>query len=105
MLTSSATSARLPRQLFEQLGAAADRFLVTVSDRAALRTPFTTDLVQITNSLLFTQPNGSTALLDGVHLALSELKKSTPFAKSFWWWFPMAATITASIRCARWRRS
>ena len=76
MLTKFRDEREAPLQLFDQLGTAGESFLVTVSDRAALRTPLTTDLEQITNSLLFTQPNGSTALLDGVHLALTELKKS-----------------------------
>jgi len=65
-----------PRQLFQRLGEQDQSFLVTVSDQATLRTPLTADLRDIANQLAFTYPNGTTPLLDGVHLGLAELRKS-----------------------------
>jgi VWFA-related protein len=65
-----------PRQLFEQLGREDASFLVTVSDRAELRAPLSADLDDFANTLLFTRPNGNTPLLDGIHMGLTELRKS-----------------------------
>lgn len=65
-----------PRQLFNQLGRDDQSFLITVSDRAQLRTPLTLDFDDITGELLFTHRNGTTPLLDGVHMGIAELKKS-----------------------------
>ena len=65
-----------PRQLFRQLGENDQTFLVTVADRAELRSPLTADLEDINNLLLFTNPNGTTPLLDGVHMGLAELRRS-----------------------------
>ena len=65
-----------PRQLFEQLGKQDESFLITVSDRAELRSPLTMHFEDITSTLLFTHPNGATPLLDGVQMGLGELRKS-----------------------------
>lgn len=65
-----------PRQLFQQLSPQDQSLLVTVSDRASLRSPLTADLGDISDQLMFTHPTGSTPLLDGIHMALVELKKS-----------------------------
>jgi Ca-activated chloride channel homolog len=65
-----------PRQLFRQLGPEDESFLITVSDWAELRTPLTRDLGDISNTLVFTHPNGTTPLLDGVHMGLLQLRKS-----------------------------
>lgn len=65
-----------PSELFQQLGPNDESFLVTVSDRAVLRTPLTTDLAMVANSLIFSHPHGTTPLLDGIEMGLHELKKS-----------------------------
>jgi Ca-activated chloride channel homolog len=51
-------------------------FLVEFSDRPELVVPFTHDLSEIQNRLLSTRSKGSTALLDGVTLALQTMKKA-----------------------------
>ena len=50
-------------------------FLVQFNDRPQLVTPFTRSTEEIQNRLTFTQARGRTALLDGIYLALQELRK------------------------------
>ena len=76
MLDKYRNEREAPRQLFEQLGKDDESFLITVSDRAELRSPLSTEFTYITDSLLFTHPNGTTPLLDGVYMGLAELKHS-----------------------------
>ncbi len=64
-----------PSELYKRLNPEDESFLVTVSDRALLRQDFTTNFTDIRNSLLFTHPDGSTALVDGVYMALQRLKQ------------------------------
>ena len=55
-----------------------DEFLlVEFSDRPSLSVPLTRDATEIQNRLTLTSPQGKTALLDAVYLALHEIKKST----------------------------
>ncbi len=68
------TAREAPRALFEQLNAADESFLVTVSDTATLRHGVTSELSDVQNSLFFTHPDGSTSLVDGIYLGLQELK-------------------------------
>lgn len=51
-------------------------FLVQFHDRPQLVVPFTGDTVEIVNRLAFVQSKGRTALLDGVYLAMNEMKKA-----------------------------
>lgn len=51
-------------------------FLVTFNDRPRLVVPLTSDTAEIENRLTFTGSKGTTALLDAIYLALTELKKS-----------------------------
>jgi Ca-activated chloride channel family protein len=51
-------------------------FLVQFNDRPELAVSFTSDSAQIQNRLTFLQSKGSTALLDGVYLAINEMKKA-----------------------------
>jgi Ca-activated chloride channel family protein len=53
-----------------------EAFLVEFSDRPQLVVPMTHNLEDIQNRLVFTQSKGRTALLDGVYLALSAMKKA-----------------------------
>jgi Ca-activated chloride channel family protein len=51
-------------------------FLIEFSDRPDLVVPPTHDTGEITNKLLFTKSHGSTALLDGVYLAMNTMRKA-----------------------------
>lgn len=51
-------------------------FLVQFSDRPELTQGFTHDTEEIQNRLTFVQSKGRTALLDGVYLAIHEMKKA-----------------------------
>jgi len=51
-------------------------FLVQFNDRPAMTVPFTTDSAEILNRLAFVQSKGSTAMLDGVYLAMNHMKKA-----------------------------
>ena len=53
-----------------------EAFLVEFNDRPELRVPLTHNLEEIQNRLVFTQSKGRTALLDGIYLALSTMKKA-----------------------------
>ncbi len=65
-----------PGELFKQLNADDDSFLVTVSTKAELRQKLTPDFGELENALLFSHPDGTTSLLDGVYLALQQVRKS-----------------------------
>lgn len=67
-------SRQAPAQLFAQLNPQDEAFLITVADRAQLRSEFTSNFEEIQNALLFTHPDGSTSLVDGVYLGLQKLK-------------------------------
>ena len=51
-------------------------FLVNFNDRPELSVPFTNDSAEIISRLSFVQSKGRTALLDGVYLAMNEMKKA-----------------------------
>ncbi|MBM3745844.1 MAG: VWA domain-containing protein [Acidobacteria bacterium] len=51
-------------------------FLVQFSDRPELVLGFTRESEEIQNRLTFTQSRGRTALLDGIHLAINEMKRN-----------------------------
>jgi Ca-activated chloride channel homolog len=63
-------------QFFRSANPEDEFFLVEFNDRAEMVQPFTSNLEDIQNRLTFTQPKGRTALIDGVYLALSEMKKA-----------------------------
>jgi len=64
-----------PAELFNQLNPDDESFLVTVADRPQLKQNFTSAFSDIQNALLFTNPDGTTSLLDGVYMGLQQLKK------------------------------
>ncbi|MDR3704207.1 MAG: VWA domain-containing protein [Candidatus Sulfopaludibacter sp.] len=70
------TSREAPRELFQQLNSEDQSFLVTVSDKAELKWPLTSDFDRLQNALVFTHPQGTTSLIDGIYLGLREMKKS-----------------------------
>lgn len=51
-------------------------FLVEFNDRPELAVSFTAEAEEIQNRLTFTQAKGRTALLDGVYIAMHEMKKA-----------------------------
>ncbi len=62
-------------QFFKTTNPEDEFFLVEFNDRPELVNGFTTSLEEIQNRLTFTQSKGRTALLDGVYLALHQMKK------------------------------
>jgi len=79
--TSGSMGAKLQRsrqaavQFFKTANPEDEFFLIEFSDRPELVVPFTTDTEEIQNRLAFTQSKGKTALLDGVYMAMNEMKK------------------------------
>jgi Ca-activated chloride channel homolog len=65
-----------PTELYKRLNPDDESFLITVSDRPQVRQDFTSEFNDIQNALLFTNPDGTTSLLDGVYLGLQQLKKA-----------------------------
>jgi Ca-activated chloride channel family protein len=70
------TSHGAPAELFRQLNPRDEAFLITVSNRAELKQPFTSNFGNLLNKLVFIQPQGETALLDGIYMGLSMMKKA-----------------------------
>jgi|HigsolmetaAR202D_1030399.scaffolds.fasta_scaffold08605_2 Mg-chelatase subunit ChlD len=63
-------------QFFKTANPEDEFFLIQFNDRPELVIPFTTNTEEIQNRLTFTQAKGRTALLDGVYLAMHEMKKA-----------------------------
>jgi VWFA-related protein len=63
-------------QFFKTANPEDEFFLVTFNDRPDLVMPFTTDVEEMQNRLTFTQSKGRTALLDGIYMAMSQMKKA-----------------------------
>jgi Ca-activated chloride channel homolog len=76
MLDKFRVARQAPAALFAQLNPQDEAFLITVSDSATLRHDFTSDFEDLQNALLFTNPSGSTSLLDGVYMGLQKLKRA-----------------------------
>lgn len=65
-----------PAALYSQLNPGDESFLVTFSTAPTLRQDYTSEFSDIGNALLFTHPDGTTALFDAVLLGLSHLKEA-----------------------------
>jgi Ca-activated chloride channel family protein len=63
-------------QFFKTANPEDEFFLIEFSDRPELVVPFTSDTEEIQNRLAFTQSKGKTALLDGVYMAMNQMKKA-----------------------------
>jgi VWFA-related protein len=63
-------------QFFRTANPEDEFFLVQFSDSPEVAVPITRETEDIQSNLAFTQARGRTALLDGVYLALSEMKKA-----------------------------
>jgi Ca-activated chloride channel homolog len=74
---------RLAAKAFIETANPEDEFLlVELNDRATLTVPLTTDPERIEARLASTESRGNTALLDGIYLGLTEIKKSKKTRKA-----------------------
>ena len=62
-------------QFFKTANPEDEFFLIQFNDRPQLVAPFTTRSQEIQNRLTFTESRGRTALLDGLYMAMHEMKK------------------------------
>lgn len=69
-------SRRAVAEFFKSANPEDEAFLIEFNDRPELVVPFTHNLNEIENRILFAKSKGSTALLDGVTLALANMKKA-----------------------------
>jgi Ca-activated chloride channel homolog len=80
--TSNSMGAKLQKsrqaaaQFFKTANPEDEFFLVQFNDRPELVVPFTSNTEEIQNRLTFTQAKGRTALLDGIYLAMAQMKKA-----------------------------
>jgi Ca-activated chloride channel family protein len=63
-------------QFFKTANPEDEFFLIEFNDRPELIVPFTADTEEIQNRLTFAQSKGRTALLDGVYMAMNQMKKA-----------------------------
>jgi VWFA-related protein len=71
-----AKSRQAASQFFRTANPEDEFFLVQFNDRPELVVPFTHQTEEIQNRLAFTQAKGRTALLDGVYVAMNQMKKA-----------------------------
>ena len=76
MFDKFAVAREAPTELYRQLNDRDESFLITISDRPSLRHVLTSNFEELQNALFFTNPNGTTALLDGVYLGLTQIRKA-----------------------------
>lgn len=80
--TSNSMGAKLQKsrqaaaQFFKTANPEDEFFLVQFNDRPEMIVPFTSNTEEIQNRLTFTQAKGRTALLDGIYLAMNQMKKA-----------------------------
>lgn len=80
--TSNSMGAKLQKsrqaaaQFFKTANSEDEFFLVQFNDRPELVVPFTHSTEEIQNRLTFTQAKGRTAMLDGIYLAMNQMKKA-----------------------------
>ena len=70
------TAREAPAALYRQLSPDDESFLITFSDRPVLREGFTSQFGDIENDLAFTNPSGSTSLVDSVVLGLDQMRRA-----------------------------
>ena len=63
-------------QFFKTANPEDEFFLIQFNDRPQLVVPMTSSTEEVLNALTFTQAKGRTALLDGVYMAMHEMKKA-----------------------------
>lgn len=64
-------------QFFKTANPEDEFFLIQFNDRPELAVPFTRNVEEIQNRLTFTQSKGRTALLDGIYMAMHQMKKAS----------------------------
>jgi Ca-activated chloride channel homolog len=80
--TSNSMGAKLQKsrqaaaQFFKTANPDDEFFLIQFNDRPEMVVPFTPNPEEIQNRLTFTQAKGRTALLDGIYLAMNQMKKA-----------------------------
>jgi VWFA-related protein len=77
MSNKLAKSRQAAKEFFKSANPQDEFFLVQFNERPELVMPWTHATEEITNRLAFTQAKGRTALLDGLYLAMNEMKKAT----------------------------
>jgi Ca-activated chloride channel homolog len=70
------TSRRAVTEFMKTANPVDEFFLVTFAERPELVIPFTVNTEEIQNRLMFSQSKGRTALLDGVYLAMNQMKRA-----------------------------
>lgn len=76
-MSRNLTAARRAAALFVGMANPGDQFLLVEFDSTPrLTVPLTEDLAHIKYELTFNQSRGSTAMIDGVYMAMNEIKKS-----------------------------
>jgi Ca-activated chloride channel homolog len=76
-MSRNLAAARRAAALFVAMGNPGDQFLLVEFDSTPRMTvPLTDDLAHIRYELTFNQSRGSTAMIDGVYMAMNEIKKS-----------------------------
>lgn len=82
-MTPNLSAARRAAALFVSMANPGDQFLLVEFDSAPrLTVPLTSDLAHIRYELTFNQSRGATALVDGVYMAMNEIKKSNAERKA-----------------------
>jgi VWFA-related protein len=76
MSTKLAISRRAVGEFFKSANPEDEAFLVEFNNQPDLMMPFTHDLGEIENRIMFTKSRGNTALLDGITLSMAEMKKA-----------------------------
>jgi len=77
-----AVSKKAVAEFFKSANPEDEAFLVEFADRTELTLPFTHELGNIEDKILFSRSRGYTALLDGVTLAIAEMKKAANARKA-----------------------
>jgi VWFA-related protein len=76
-MSPNLSAARRAAALFVSMANPGDQFLLVEFDTTPrLTVPLTSDLAHIRYELTFNQSRGATALIDGVYMAMNEIKKS-----------------------------
>ena len=69
-------SAEAAAAFFSTAGREDEFFLIQFNDRAKVTVPFTSESDDLFQQITHTRPNGRTTLIDGIHLALAQMKKA-----------------------------
>jgi Ca-activated chloride channel homolog len=82
MRTKMKKSAEAAAAFFRTANPEDEFFLIEFNDRAKLTVPFTSSSDELFQQITHTRPTGRTTLIDGIHLALAEMKKARYLRKA-----------------------